>query len=158
MWQAGTSKVVAPVCVIKDCSVGPHEQVLNVLITCRWYRPGKPSSWSSSRAWLTPPASLAGSGEKLGTDPRIGQPACCGLCWEPFFLGAVESVQIYRRLAKGCHIWGLPTGSVRRAYVDWRGKRMCRVGRVFPCWVYIDSNRRDSRIWVTACLCQSSRS
>jgi hypothetical protein len=24
--------------------------------------------------------SLVGSGEKLGTDPRIGQPACCGFC------------------------------------------------------------------------------
>jgi hypothetical protein len=33
-----------------------------------------------------PPTSLAGSGEKLGTDPRIGQPACCRLCREPFFL------------------------------------------------------------------------
>jgi hypothetical protein len=31
-----------------------------------------------------PPASLAGSGEKLGVDARIGQPACCGLCREPF--------------------------------------------------------------------------
>jgi hypothetical protein len=25
--------------------------------------------------------------EKLGTNPRIGQLACCGLCREPFFLG-----------------------------------------------------------------------
>jgi hypothetical protein len=25
----------------------------------------------------------------LGTDPRIGQPACCGLCPEPFLSGAV---------------------------------------------------------------------
>jgi hypothetical protein len=33
-----------------------------------------------------PPASLAGSGEKLGTDLRIGQPTCCGLCREYFFL------------------------------------------------------------------------
>jgi hypothetical protein len=32
-----------------------------------------------------PHASLSGSGEKLGTDPRIGQSACCGLCREPFF-------------------------------------------------------------------------
>jgi hypothetical protein len=31
------------------------------------------------------PASLASSGEKPGMDPRIGQPACCGLCREPFF-------------------------------------------------------------------------
>ena len=32
-----------------------------------------------------PPALLAGLGEKMGTDPRIGQPACCELCQEPFF-------------------------------------------------------------------------
>jgi hypothetical protein len=32
---------------------------------------------------------LVGSVEKLGTDPRIGQPACCELCREPFFLRAV---------------------------------------------------------------------
>jgi hypothetical protein len=29
-------------------------------------------------------------GEKLGTDPRIGQSACYGLGWEPFFSGAVD--------------------------------------------------------------------
>jgi hypothetical protein len=28
---------------------------------------------------FAPTASLVGLGEKLGTDPRIGQPACCGL-------------------------------------------------------------------------------
>jgi hypothetical protein len=93
-----------------------------------------------------PPASLVGSGEKLGMDPRIGQPTCCGLCREPFFSGAVASVQICQRLMKGCHVRGLPAGSVRRAYVDWHGKRTCRVGRVFPYRVYIDSNHRDSRI------------
>jgi hypothetical protein len=60
-----------------------------------------------------PPASLAGSGEKLGADLRIGQPARCGLCREPFFSGAVGSVQICRRLAKGCHVRGPPAGSVR---------------------------------------------
>jgi hypothetical protein len=37
-------------------------------------------------------------------------------------------------------------------------KSVWRVGRVFTCRVYIDSNHRDSRIWVTACLWQSSRS
>jgi hypothetical protein len=34
-------------------------------------------------------ALLVGSEEKLGTDPWIGQPVCCGLCREPFFSGAV---------------------------------------------------------------------
>jgi hypothetical protein len=38
------------------------------------------------------------------------------------------------------------TKTVRVIYVDWRGKRTCHVYRVFPCRVYIDSNRRDSRI------------
>jgi hypothetical protein len=28
--------------------------------------------------------------EKLGMDPRIGQPVCCELCQEPFFSGAVD--------------------------------------------------------------------
>jgi hypothetical protein len=57
-----------------------------------------------------PHASLAGSEEKLGMDPWIGQPACCGLCREPFFSGAVGSVQI-------CHTprERLPrTGTARR--------------------------------------------
>jgi hypothetical protein len=34
-------------------------------------------------------ASLVGSGEKLDTDPQIGQPACYGLCREPLFSRAV---------------------------------------------------------------------
>jgi hypothetical protein len=66
-----------------------------------------------------PPASLAGSGEKLGMDPRIGQPTCCGLCREPFFSGAVGSVQICRCLTNGCH--------VREAYA---GRRWTGVGSV----------------------------
>jgi hypothetical protein len=33
MWHAGTSKLVPPSGSIKDRSVGPHEQVLNVPIT-----------------------------------------------------------------------------------------------------------------------------
>jgi hypothetical protein len=89
---------------------------------------------------------MASSGEKLGTDPRIGKPACCGLCQEPFFLGAVALSIAIDDFTKGCHIRGPPAGSVRQAYVDWRGKHMCRVDRVFPCRVYIDSNRCDSQI------------
>jgi hypothetical protein len=93
-----------------------------------------------------PPASLAGSGEKLDTDTRIGKPMCCGLCQKPFFSGAVGFVQICRCLMNGCHVRGPPTGIICQAYVDWRGKRTCRVGWVFPCSVYIDSNRCDSQI------------
>jgi hypothetical protein len=71
-------------------------------------------------------------GEKLGTDLRIGQPACCELCREPFFSGTVDPFKSVDDCVKGCHIRGLPAGSVRRAHVDWRGKRTCRVGWVSP--------------------------
>jgi hypothetical protein len=33
--------------------------------------------------------SMVGSGEKLGMDSQISQPACCGLYREPFFPVAV---------------------------------------------------------------------
>jgi hypothetical protein len=92
------------------------------------------------------PASLSSSGEKLGMDPRIGQSVCCGLCRESFFSGVVGYVQICRCLAKGCRVWGPPAESVRRAYVDWCGKRTWRVGQIFPYRVYIDLNHRDSQI------------
>jgi hypothetical protein len=39
-----------------------------------------------------PTTSLAGLGEKLGTDPWIGQPVCCGLCREPFFSRVVGPI------------------------------------------------------------------
>jgi hypothetical protein len=37
-----------------------------------------------ARASIKPTAPLVGSGEKLGTDPWVGQSACYGLCREPF--------------------------------------------------------------------------
>jgi hypothetical protein len=115
------------------------------------YGPSKPSSQLSKEAWLFPTASLVFVGEKLGTDPWIGQLACCRLYRGPFFSGAVDLFKSVDDCAKGCHVRGLPAGSVCRAYVDWRGKCTCRVGQGFPYRVYNDSNRRDTRIWVTAC-------
>jgi hypothetical protein len=47
------------------------------------------------------------------------------------FLKSSDSVQLCRRLVKGCHVRGPPVGSVCRTYVDWRGKRTCHVNRVF---------------------------
>jgi hypothetical protein len=75
---------------------------------------------------------MAASEEKLGMDPRISQLACCGLCREPFFSAAVALSITVDDFMKGCHIWGSPAGSVHRAYVDWRGKHMCRVDLGFP--------------------------
>jgi hypothetical protein len=95
---------------------------------------------------FTPTTSMAGSREKLGMDPWIGQPACCGLCQEPFFSGAVALTIVVDDFSKGCHVQGLPAGSISRAYVDWRGKRTYHVGWVFTYMVYNDSNHCDSQI------------
>jgi hypothetical protein len=87
---------------VKDRGVGTHEQVLNVSITCQTYGPGKYSSLPSTEGGFTPTASMAILGEKLGTDPRICQPACCGLGWEPFFSGAVVLSNVIDDFVKGC--------------------------------------------------------
>jgi hypothetical protein len=87
------------------------------------------------------------------------QPA--GVLWivsGDLFLQSSDSVQLCRRLMKGCHVWRPPTISLHRAYVDWRGKRTYDVGQIFSCGVYIDLNHRDSRIWVNTCLCLPSSS
>jgi hypothetical protein len=135
---------------VKDRGVGTREQVLNVPMACQWYEPGKPSSLLSTDVWFSLLLQWLCWERNWVADLRITQLGW-GLCRDPFFSGAVGSVQRCWWLVKGCHIRGPPTGSMRRAYVDWRGKHTCRVGWVFPCRVYINSNHRDSRIWVTAC-------
>jgi hypothetical protein len=65
---------------------------------------------------------MAVLGEKLRRVPWTTQS-----CWEvesrALFLRSSESVQLCWVSVKGCHVRGLPAGSVRRTYVDWRGKR-----------------------------------
>jgi hypothetical protein len=141
---------------IKDYSVGPHEQVLNVPIACRRYGSSKPNSLLLMDVWLSPLLHwLARERNWVRTRGSVSRRA--GDCVGSPFLGSSDSVQLCRRLVEGCHVRGPPAGSVRWAYVDWCGKRTYRVGRVFPCRVYIDSNHCDSRIWVIACLWQFSR-
>jgi hypothetical protein len=52
---------------------------------------------------FAPTASMVGSGEKLGTFPWIGQPACFELCQEPFFSGAVALLNFVDDYVKGCY-------------------------------------------------------
>jgi hypothetical protein len=49
--------------------------------------------------------SLVVVGEKLGMDPRIGRPLCCGLCREPFFSGVVDLFKYVDDGMKGCYMW-----------------------------------------------------
>jgi hypothetical protein len=150
LWLFWGFYVVAPPVSVKDWGVGTCDQVLNVPIACRWYWPGKPSSLPSIGASLKRTVSMDVLGEKLRRVPRTTQPG-----WEvesgALFLGSNASVQSCWQLVKGCHVRGPPTGSVRRVYVDWHGKRTCHIGQIFPYRVYIDSNRRSSRIRVTTC-------
>jgi hypothetical protein len=50
-------------------------------------------------------ASLVVSGEKLDTDPWIGQSACCELCRELFFLGAVTLLNSVYDYVNDCYMW-----------------------------------------------------
>jgi hypothetical protein len=94
---------------------------------------------------FAPTASLVGSGEKLGTDLWFSQPTCCGLCQEPFFSGAVALLNYvgdWETLLYVDHVryvwsWTIRGSSVRSVW---------RVGRVFPCRVYINLDRHDS--WI----------
>jgi hypothetical protein len=49
--------------------------------------------------------SLVGSGEKLGMDPWISQPTCCGLCREPFFSGAVALLNSVDDFVEVFYMW-----------------------------------------------------
>jgi hypothetical protein len=101
MWKADTVKAIALPVSIKDRWVGPHEQVMNVPITCWCYGPGKSSSWMSTEAYLFPTASLVVVGENLGTNLRIQRSSSCGLCQELFFSGAVDLYKSIDDFTKG---------------------------------------------------------
>jgi hypothetical protein len=99
---------------------------------------------------FSPTTSLVDSGEKLGTNPRIGQTSCCGLCRDPFFSGAVTLLNSVDDCVKDCYMWTMWDTFGLGPYTDWAWKAcgVLVVGPVFPCRVYTDLNRCDSRIWV----------
>jgi hypothetical protein len=144
-------------CRLRTDGVGTREKVLNVPITCWWYGPSKPSNLLSIDAWLCPHCFIGWFERETGYGSTDRSTDMLWIMPRAPFLESSDPAQLCWRLMKCCHIRGPPAGSVRRAYVDWHGKRMCRVDGVFSCSVYIDLNRRDSQIWVTACLWQSSR-
>jgi hypothetical protein len=67
------------------------------------YGPSKPSSLTSTKGGFTPTTSMVVLGEKLGTDPQIGQPSCCELGREPFFSEAVALSIAVDDFMKGCY-------------------------------------------------------
>jgi hypothetical protein len=111
-----------PPVLVKGQWIGPREQVLNVPMTCWWYGLSKPNSLSSTEGGFTPTTSMAGSGEKLGMDPWISQPSCCGLCWEPFFSGTVALSIVVDNFMKGYYTWTMWDTYGQWPYVDWTWK------------------------------------
>jgi hypothetical protein len=141
---------------IKDRWVGPHEQVLNILIACRCYEPGKPRSWLSIEACLFPTASLAIVGEKLGTDPRIRWLSSCGLCQEPFFSGAVDLYKSVDNFVKGCYVLIVWDTYVLGSYADWAWDACAMLVGFSLQDVHQFKSPRLSDMSIT-CLRQSSR-
>jgi hypothetical protein len=95
-------------------SAPPRLQPPSMAVKDRWVGPASKYSTYWSHASVMGPASLVVScqqkldsppliaslvimGEKLGTEPQIGQPSCCGSGREPFFSGS-GSIQICWRL------------------------------------------------------------
>jgi hypothetical protein len=66
--------------------------------------------------------SLTVVGEKLGTDPRIRWPSCCGLCREPFFSGIVDLFKYVDDCIKGCYMWTTWDTYGRGPYTEWAWK------------------------------------
>jgi hypothetical protein len=119
------------------------------------YGPSKPSSLPSTEGGFTPIASMAALGEKLDTDPWISQPACCGLCREPFYSGAVAlSIVVDDFTKRLSHTWTARRkrtrgvrGLVRVAYVScWSSFPLQGVHRFESLWLSDMSNR----LFVTA--------
>jgi hypothetical protein len=115
------------------------------------YGPNEPSSLLSTGAWLNPIVSLNVRGEKLGGDPQISQSVCWGCNRESLFLrssviGPNLSVT-HKRLLYMDHVRYIWPRDICRPSI----KSGWRVGRIFPCRAYIESNHRDSDM-STACL------
>jgi hypothetical protein len=90
------------------------------------YGPIKPSGRLLTEAWLFPTVSLAVVGERLGTDSWIGQPTCCGMCRELFFMGAVDLFKSVDDCVKGCYMWTTWDMYGRGSYAD-RAWKACGV-------------------------------
>jgi hypothetical protein len=119
-----------------------------------------PASLTACRQQMfdfTPTALMVGLGEKLGTDPWISQPTCCGLCQEPFSHEQWHCSTLLTTMWK-VDICGAREIRLVESHTWTKRENVWLVGRIFPYRVYIDSNRHDSRIWVTGCLCQLERS
>jgi hypothetical protein len=133
--------------LVKDDGLTPREQVLTVSIAC-WYM--STVNWCSYvTTWLkplspTPRLSWGRKNEVTQGDGRV-------------------SLSLIAKTSSGCRslfhpserlltrtMWDVRSGTLHKSSVE----SVWRVDQVFPCRVYINSNCRDSRIWVSL-VCDS---
>jgi hypothetical protein len=122
------------------------------------YEPSKPSSLPSTDVWLCLHCFIGW----LGREIRNGHTdRSAGVLWiasGALFLGSSGPDQLCwwlrERLLYVDHVRYIWSRVIRGPSME----SVWRVGRGFPYRVYINSNCRDSQIWVTTCLLQSARS
>jgi hypothetical protein len=119
------------------------------------YRPSKSSSWLPTVAWLYPHCFIGWLMRETGYGPIDRSADMLWIVLGAIFLGSSDPAQLcwwlHERLLYVDHVRYVWSWTIHGLSV----KIMWRVGRVFPCRVYINSNHRDSQIWVIACLWQS---
>jgi hypothetical protein len=132
---------------VKDRWVSPHEQVLNIPIACRWYRLGKPTRRPSTQCWICPYCFIGWPERETGyrlMDQSVG--VLC-IVSGTLFLRSSGTAQLCGRLRERLLC---VAHEIRMVWDHTQTERGICVAcwSDFPCKVYINSNHRDSRIWV----------
>jgi hypothetical protein len=120
------SRLQPPPVLVKNRWVGPPRASIECTDHILVYRPSKPSSMSSTEAWLKPTALLAMRGRETWWGCRSVSRRVGDVVESPYFLGAVGSIQIYRWLVKGYYMWTTWDTYDRGSYVD-RAWKACGV-------------------------------
>jgi hypothetical protein len=113
------------------------------------YGPSKPSSWLPTYALLCSHCFIGWLGRETGYGPVDRSAGVLWIVSGALFSGTVALLNSVGDCVKGCHIRGLPVGSVRRAYMGWRRKRTCRVGRVAKNSQLLDMQGYKGFIWLS---------
>jgi hypothetical protein len=148
MWKAGTYKVVAPACVGERPMGWPSWASIERTGRLLVYGSSKPSSLPSTEGGFTPTASMVASGRETRYRTADRSVVVLWIMSGALFLGSSGSVHrcwwLHERLLYVDHMRYIWLRATREPSME----SVWHVGRAFPCRVYIDSNHRDSRIWV----------
>jgi hypothetical protein len=138
-------------CLLRTDGLAPTSKYLMYRSHDDVYGPSKPSSLLSTDVWLSLLLHwFARERNWVWTHWSVGQHAMD--CVRSHFSREQWLCPTLSLTHEGLlyvdHVWYIWSYTIRELSV----KSAWRVGQVFPCKVYIDSNLRDSWIWVTAYL------